>query len=105
MPRRRPDSETNTELPRPCAYGESEDPGDADDRDRQRQLPQTSEDQRIQPVGRKHLGANIFERRGLLTGWSADSSRMILVIDGTSVYGSVRACTNMRPPPISCSNG
>ena len=39
------------------------------------------------------------------TGWSAASSRTVRVITGTRPYGSVRVCTNIRPPASSCSNG
>ena len=41
-------------------------PGDADDRDRQRDRREAAEDDRVQPIGREHLGADVVERRRAL---------------------------------------
>ena len=94
-------SPDDAELAGPRADREREHAGHADDRDRQRDTREPAEHQRVQPIRREHFGTHVVKGRRALHRLSADSSRMMRVIDGTSVYGSVACATNIRPPPIS----
>ena len=66
MPRRRADRQPDAELARPRAHRERQHAGHADHGDRQRDGREAAEHQRVQPIGREHFGAHVFERRRLL---------------------------------------
>jgi hypothetical protein len=65
-PRRRPDRQAHAELARARADGERQHAGDADDGDQQRDASESREHKRIQPLGRQHFRAHLFERRPAL---------------------------------------
>ena len=62
MVRRRPDRHPDAELARACAHRERQDARDTHHGDHQRHSGKSPEDERIQPIGREHLGPNIVER-------------------------------------------
>ena len=68
MPRRRSYGEPHAELARPRAHREREHAGDADDGDQQRDASEAGEDERVHPIRRQHLGADVLECRGALDG-------------------------------------
>ncbi len=63
MPRLRSDRQPDAELARPPADRECQDARDADHCNRQRNGREDPEYDGIQPIGREHFRANVFERR------------------------------------------
>ena len=66
MPRRRANGQADAELARPRAHRERQHAGNADDGDRQRHSREATEHERVQPVRREHLRADVLECRGPL---------------------------------------
>src|SRR6266513_1051447 len=66
MPGLRSDCQADTELTCPPTDRKCQHGGDADHGDRQGDGGEAAEHQRVQPVWREHLGADVFERRRAL---------------------------------------